>query len=295
MTQKIIHIGCPKAGSTFLQQYFSEHPDINYDAMDFEEFKRTGHLNENIADKKVSVPFRVLSEEALSVAGIKVERLGVTYQELPDVQQHQLNTARRLHQLFPTAKILMVVRGFETLIPSLYSQYVIKGYRSDFATFLKEHENAFTEQFNYDFLYQTYVDVFGESNVLVLPYEMLKESPNKFLSVIEASFGFSHYGFTSKSVNKSLSDRSIPVVLATSRLIYWSTKLLPKSKRIKAQMKYQSFIYKIKDQWLSGPKSNENIKDTASFKETLTTFNGTSDHIIKGKYMERYAQCYVYK
>ena len=77
--------------------------------MDFEDFKRTGHLNESIADKKVTAPFRVLSEEALSVAGIKVERVGVTYQELPDVQQHQLNTARRLHQLFPNAKIYHIV------------------------------------------------------------------------------------------------------------------------------------------------------------------------------------------
>lgn len=295
MTQKIIHIGCPKAGSTFLQHYFSEHPDIDYDAMDFEDFKRTGHLNESIADKKVTAPFRVLSEEAFSVAGIKVERVGVTYQELPDVQQHQLNTARRLHQLFPNAKILMVVRSFETLIPSLYSQYVVKGYRSDFETFLKEYESAFSEQFNYDFLYQTYVDVFGESNVLLLPYEMLKESSSKFISIIEDYFGLSNYEFISKSVNKSLSERSIPLVLAASKLIFWSTKLLPKTKRIKVQMKYQSFISKIKDQWLSGFKSNEKNTDTASLKKILTTFNGTSDHIIKGKYIEKYAQYYVYK
>lgn len=292
MAKHVIHIGYPKAASTFLQKYFSAHPSINYDCMDFESFKRTGELDPSIKNKVIAENFRVLSDEALSIAGIKVNRADVVYQGLNNIKDHQRNTAEKLHHLFPNAKVLIIVRGYKSLLTSLYSQYLVKGGRLNFKHFIEEHGESFVEQFDYDYLYYLYLSIFGKSNVLMLPYEMLREAPEQFLTIIESFFEFPSYEMSSERVNKSIEVKYIPFILFISRMVYFSTKIFPKSMRIIIYGKHIEFLSYLNRKWLTSNKTSSTIDHMILSKDLLEKFKVKSDKIKSEKFILNYSRFY---
>ena len=155
------------------QQFFFTHP-VHFDG------EALRHKLENEIDwRRKGVP--VLSSERLS---------GNPHSGGYDSGE----IAHRLHAVFPDAQIFIVIREQSSMILSNYFQYLsYGGARSleDYVTrefdgriphFSKDH-------FRYDKLLKLYQNLFNESKVLVLPYEMFERSPEAFIGALSRFSG----------------------------------------------------------------------------------------------------------
>lgn len=86
--------------------------------------------------------------------------------------------AERLRQVVPDAKILLTVREQSQWLRSLYQQYVKRGGRLTFERFIEGETEPQYYGFNpislnFHLFARTFGEQFGESNILVLPQELL--------------------------------------------------------------------------------------------------------------------------
>lgn len=95
--------------------------------------------------------------------------------------------ANRIFQVFPEGRILIVIREQKSIIFSSYKQYVRNGGVCSLQGYLHPPRSdgripLFNFQyFDYHRLVKFYLDLFGKTNVLVLPYEMFRNDPKKFI------------------------------------------------------------------------------------------------------------------
>jgi len=93
--------------------------------------------------------------------------------------------ADRIKQLFPDARILLIVREQRQLMRSLYKTMVVWGMPHTIKRLLNPRDTSLAPQFNLDFLRfdlatAYYQQLFGKDNVLVLPYEAFAIAPEAF-------------------------------------------------------------------------------------------------------------------
>lgn len=95
----------------------------------------------------------------------------------------------RIHETFPDAKILIVVREQRAALLSHYREYIANGASGDLARFIGGVElppgfapDCPLGHFEYDALVGHALALFGAQNVLVLAFEMLREERDRFLS-----------------------------------------------------------------------------------------------------------------
>ena len=87
--------------------------------------------------------------------------------------------AQRLREILPQARVLISVRHQLKVLPSIYSQYVLRGGTQTYPEFFAGEDRlsylGFSpDHFCYDRLVALYQDLFGAENVYVLPQESLK-------------------------------------------------------------------------------------------------------------------------
>ncbi len=174
---KLIHIGYPKCGSTFLQmEVFPKIKAVKTSSTtESDEFllKAVPHimtLDSIFYDpafikdcaEKMNPKINVISYEGFAgfvSLGRGVETATIT---------------KRLKNIFPDTKILVVLRNQETIIPSLYTHDVKFGYACDFDKWFKMFEATFRYIFlKYSGLIECYRDIFGKENVKVVFFEEL--------------------------------------------------------------------------------------------------------------------------
>lgn len=102
--------------------------------------------------------------------------------------------ADSLFSVFPLAKVLIVVREQEAMIMSMYFQYLRRCGTADIQVFLCQPYDESHTLFSLDHLaYDQRVAysqaLFGEQNVLVLPYELFRADPDTFLKRLSALCG----------------------------------------------------------------------------------------------------------
>lgn len=94
--------------------------------------------------------------------------------------------AHRLHDSFPEAKILIVIREQRSMLMSSYSQALKGGITVDIDDYLNPPAKPVNGPFfsmawlNYDRMVAIYDRLFGEANVLVLPFEYFIAEPEDF-------------------------------------------------------------------------------------------------------------------
>lgn len=94
--------------------------------------------------------------------------------------------AERLKKSFPDARIFIVVREQNSMILSLYFQYLKKGGSFSLNKYLGTKYDGKRPYFTpgplrYSTLVNRYQSLFGRENVLVLPFELFRSSPADFL------------------------------------------------------------------------------------------------------------------
>lgn len=291
-----IHIGFPKAGSTFLREYFTANPNVDCLIGELIQYRETGALHFNLKENS-STKMRVISDEELSIwaGGRSVDQLE-SYNVSYDIRSHQQKVATQLQQLFPEAKILISVRSPHSLISSLYSQYLSQGGTSGMKGFLQESGELIFKLYDYSYIISMYQDLFGSGNVLVLPYELLRKDHAEFLRVIEKFFDLPSFEFRSDLVNRSIPRNVWSVLRLISFMMRFFVKLFPKRKQQELFDAYTERLYRAKESWLSeiGKNSSGNqIQDLKLIDEVVQKhyryFEGLSSHSYVLPYIDRYS------
>ena len=194
--QPLIHIGYPKALSSWLQSnlFVSELGywpamgplAVQRKIVDPAPFcYRSGLVADSLSgvlpDNHELVP--VITSETLSG---NMRHGGYNAHEL----------AGRLESTFPEARILCVVREQKQLIRSLYSEVVKWGMPHSIKHFLQPNRYQIAPQFRVEHLQfhnlvEHYQQRFGGENLLVLPYELFLHSPQEFLHRLAGFSGLS--------------------------------------------------------------------------------------------------------
>lgn len=97
--------------------------------------------------------------------------------------------ATRLCQIAPSAKIFFTIRRQDSLLKSVYLQYVKRGGRKSVDEFLHFKTEPGFHWFDcgvleFDLLVRHYARLFGDENVLALPQELLRKDRGKFLAYL---------------------------------------------------------------------------------------------------------------
>ena len=194
----LIHIGYHKTGTTWLQKRvfpdaragfsFVGDPDAVRSALvainpfDFDPGAVRERFGPGIEEAEGGGLVPVLSHERLS---------GSPYAGGHDSRI----TADPLAEAFPGARILVSIREQKSVILSIYKQYLRWGGAASIEQFLTAPPGmGRIPIFRFDFyayhrLIRHYQSLFGAENVLVLPYEMLKASPEGYLGRISGFLG----------------------------------------------------------------------------------------------------------
>jgi hypothetical protein len=198
----LVHIGLPKAGSTTLQNrlfaeqnYFayigksaSSYPSQCRELVNRISFQDSLAYDQARAESLVVQLYQgskplLMSDENFSIEGAADRRL----------------VAERLHHLFKPAKVLLIVRAQLAMVQSMYLNHVRATYLKNvsglgrrtitFSNWLEENygnEVFFPNRvaLNYEPLVSNYERVFGADNVIVLPFEMIRDENSIFAASI---------------------------------------------------------------------------------------------------------------
>jgi len=215
VSRHLIHIGYPKAGSTFLQEWFERHPELRYAPGGLGGFH---NVYEVARPAETNCKYYVTSFEGLSTphksAGeIRLDFGGADTGEIEPFKENQARVCAVLKSIYPGSLILIVTRGFKGMILSAYSQFVRMGGR----VHLKEMCRTLSEQrhndghhyHDFDYLIRLYGEAFGEQNLIVMPYELLRDDEGRFLAVLEERLALRHADIKIGRVNPSLSPEEL--------------------------------------------------------------------------------------
>ena len=193
MNTLLVHIGYPKALSTWLQTCLFK-PELGYQLV--------GGASMVIRGLRAPAPFCFDGARARAFVDKHMDKTGPGMVPVISAEHISGNPERggfdaemlahRLQQACPGAKILIIVRNQSDMIRSLYSGLIrTGGMPYSIERMLTPVASTVTPQFNldylrYDALVSYYQQLFGPESVLVLPYEMFISQAEEFISRINA-------------------------------------------------------------------------------------------------------------
>jgi hypothetical protein len=196
----LLHVGMPKTGTTSLQMnLFIRHPEMHYLGKPLTVFsKPIARLTRGITyDPALDTPTELAAFEAEVVRPLIREARGpivISEEEFatstPTSTVSPDRIADRLAALFGDARILITVRSQAPAIRSLYRHMVRMGF-SDGDSLEQWFEVNFDiaahqSLFDYETIYQRYASRFGAERVHVLPFEWLRDDPERFVRSVSA-------------------------------------------------------------------------------------------------------------
>jgi hypothetical protein len=224
MIPHLIHIGYPKTGSNLVRKWFDQHPQIAFAKGGIAGFSDVYDLGRPSVDRHARI--RVTSAEGLATPhnGFGSD-IAYDLGEPVSIQDRQTQICQRLGELFPNARILMVTRGFRSLMLSSYSQRIrmggVEGFEDLFAP-AQEQVSPEEQPWDYDFMLDVYEQVFGRGQVLVMPYELLRDDPAAFFGALEGSLDLDAHPVPADRINPALTGAELHwyprISLAVSKL-----------------------------------------------------------------------------
>jgi Sulfotransferase family len=186
MSAPLVHIGFPKAASTWLQAHLFSNPQLGLrspftenrvknalvrpDGLDFDPAEARERFGSKLEEVSAQGLVPVLSAERLcgnhSSGGFDTREI-----------------AERLAAVLPDARVLIVIREQRAMLVSMYKQYVGRGGSASFHHFLKPRLNRMRlplmdwRFLAYDRIARCYGELFGLGKVSVVPFELLLRDP----------------------------------------------------------------------------------------------------------------------
>jgi hypothetical protein len=224
MTGHLIHIGYPKTGSNFLRRWFRGHPQLAYTDGGIAAFRNVYEIVKDGAALPWDALYRVTSAEGLATPQASFGDAVYDLDTPPPVAMNAAQAAvcRTLAELFPTATVLIVTRGFRGAILSMYSQVARNGGNLEFEPFCAGLESAISARedgWDYSHLIGLYTAAFGPANVIVLPYELLRDDANAFTNTLADRLGIDRFAAPPERVNTSLSPEELYWYPRISRVV----------------------------------------------------------------------------
>lgn len=186
----LIHIGYPKAGSTWLQAMFAQdgsgycYPYRSKHYIFYEHLVEPDRLEFDSESAREAIIEDTTLFDGDDVPVISNERL-IGHWHTGGYDAFEI--ADRLAATFPEAKILMTIREQQSMINSVYRQYVRKGGGRSVSDYLqppywgKWRGPGFSLKFfDYDRYIRYYHDKFSSDRVTVVPLELLIDAPDEF-------------------------------------------------------------------------------------------------------------------
>lgn len=190
MEKVLIHIGYPKAASTwFKENFFSQvensqfiHGDtINDHIIKPHAFKFDSNTEKKFFKQNYNSKI-IISESILSGSLIMTGNNGIYTKEI----------GNRLKRTFPEAQIIIMIRNQPDIIASSYLEYIKKGGSYSINKYLYRDINIplkfCLEFFEYDQLIGFYHELFGVENVHVFLFEEFNMNPLIFLQNVKDKF-----------------------------------------------------------------------------------------------------------
>ena len=186
--EMLIHIGYHKTGTTWLQSaFFPNHPDLavaaEYPALAEQVINPDGLEFDAAVVRRFFQPRIDAAVAASKIPVLTTERLSGN----PHSGGYDSKTiADRLHDAFPQATVLIMVRRQVDMAVSMYKQYVRMGGVCSLREYLMPPVDGRIPLFRMKFLEYHhlagyYVRLFGPERVRVMVYEHFRDAPALFL------------------------------------------------------------------------------------------------------------------
>lgn len=212
-----------------MQTWFSKHPAMFYNFTSVAGFYDSWGLSRYAADKAPMHECFVLSSEHLSLWRSDVDIVGLKTTVMYDVRAYQNKLVNTLHSLYPQAKVLIIPRGYRTMFSSFYSQYLVGGGILTWKELHDQFAEFFSLTYDYTYVINLYRKVFGDENVIVIPYELLRKDADAFTDIIEQAMGIKQSFKFADIVNPSIDKRTLAAYRKFSRFLYRMVQPLPYS------------------------------------------------------------------
>lgn len=242
MNKKIIlHIGLPKTATSFLQEMvFDNIRDVFYfGPPKVEDFCNTPLNYITELNKIMSGEIKLTNEEFNNLpnqisdffSNIEEKKVLISNETLCGQIIHFKNSRQNalfLKKVFKKPKIVFSIRNQVDWAESIYNQIMTKhnkyiineeflGYKHGHTIneFFRYEKGKFLDcsaiySFDWYSMIKEYIEIFGKENVLVLPYELLKDDLNSFLARFYKFTGLIPYFPEKKeTVNPRLPDKTI--------------------------------------------------------------------------------------
>lgn len=303
MIKSLLHIGYVKSGSTFLQRWFQSHPQLLYVKKGIAGFAET-HAISTLAVRSARTPaYYVTSDENLCAGWMMPLHWTGHYKQFEgyglDVKQFQRRVCVILKDLFPTAHVLVVTRGYKSILRSSFSQYVKAGGTLDYQEYLRTFREAIVEGLDVDYLLELYAGAFGEENLTVLPYEVLRDDQDRFLELVEKRLGLEHFEFDPGRANPSFTPQELYWYPRISRWVEFAAQKFNGRYGAKA---YRGYLNRVLNKERLRPalrllelSNNGKLTDDDCPADLLQEFQGKAERLRSNPLFAPYATEYLWE
>ena len=191
MRETILHVGYPKTATSWLQRSVFNNQEIHLKTVSRGLiFKQLIYPNDLDYDKETAKQLIFSEMERIENDGdIPILSHENFVGFMASGGYYNFNLAKRLKDLFVQAKVIMIIRNQPDMIYSGYLQYIRMGGKCSIKRFLNPPEDGEIPLFKckyleYHKLIELYYRLFGNENVLVLPYEFFLKTPEAYVKEI---------------------------------------------------------------------------------------------------------------
>jgi hypothetical protein len=243
----VIHIGYQKTGSTWLRKLMFDHSELGFslpipdselvralctpDALDFDPD----------ACREVLVPrLKAAADQGLMPV---ISQMGICGNAHYDSIRAK-EWAERVKTIFPTARVLIVIREQKSFIQSLYKHDIVRCAATSLEEYLEPTPGNKrllpfrASHFAYDRLIACYQSLFPKEDVQVFPYEHFRREPKEFIGELCRSWGVEPPAELpySKEMNRSISAWGAGLRCRMNRV--WMGEIRPKPKSVRARVEW---------------------------------------------------------
>jgi hypothetical protein len=212
----VLHIGYPKAASTFIVRYLEDHPDVTVDQFKLSDLLQRANGRIAVSAKPRSDKVHVSKDEnvAESVCVVGEWKNWHRYLYVPggwdnvkdDVIIDPEKAASRLHKVHSEAKVLIVIREQADWMQSVYKFVMsqLPWNRRSFSDYCTTPSGIVLLQAgHFDQTIRAYIDVFGSSRVGVLRFEEIARAPKRFAAELCNFIGISERPLPQRRENET--------------------------------------------------------------------------------------------
>jgi hypothetical protein len=214
----VLHIGYPKAASTFLGQFLKNHPEVTTDHTCLADLLLAPSISDfsDVADKPCPDKVHISRDESVaeSVCFVGEIKNWQKYLYVPGAWDRVKNdilvdpgeAASRLHKVHPQAKVLLLIREQADWLQSVYKFVMsqLPWNKRSFADYCTTPSGTVLLQAgHFDQTIRAYIDVFGSRRVRVLRFEDIISAPKRFSAELCGFIGVSERPLARRRENET--------------------------------------------------------------------------------------------